>query len=323
MSKNSTRLLLSVLFICAAAVGYLRMYSYSPPQSEHLIYESSAESENECTSYEKYDTESKTCYYACKDESECAQIETEIENELASWTDDYSAKKHSDEKPDVNQDEFVKASYTVSNTEKITLAKGADDDEYRTIWNRISQLSPNNISDRYISEYQVFDNPEDDTQAFVDDPDGDGRWRIAVNLSGYRVSDPKERSATLIHELGHIITLNTSQVVPGADQCHTYAIDEGCSKADSYLYLFVSRFWKNEPQPVYDPTKFVTEYAATSDVEDLAESFAFYVLEKTASGTAVKDQKLTFFAAHPDLVSIRAQMRKVLTKDIIRARKGK
>ena len=323
MKKYLTQLVIVSISISIVVVGYFKMYVQTAPQPESIAYETPVESASECTSFEKYDAESKTCYYECESESECARIDTEIENELASWTDSYSSKKHGDEKPDVNQDEFVKASYTVSNTEKITLAKGADDDEYRTIWNRISQLSPNNISDRYISEYQVFDNPEDDTQAFVDDPDGDGRWRIAVNLSGYRVSDPKERSATLIHELGHIITLNTSQVVPGADQCHTYAIDEGCSKADSYLYLFVSRFWKNEPQPVYDPTKFVTEYAATSDVEDLAESFAFYVLEKTASGTAVKDQKLTFFAAHPDLVSIRTQMRKVLTKDIIRARKGK
>jgi hypothetical protein len=297
------------------------MHSYSPPQSEHLVYESSADSEIQCTSFEKYDGESKTCYYECKDESECAQIDTEIENELASWTDDYSAKKHGDEKPATNQDEFVKATYKVSSTERITLASGTDDDEYHSIWDRISQLSPNSLSDTYISEYQVFDNPEDDTQAFVDDADGDGRWRIAVNLSGYRVSDPKERYATLIHELGHIITLNTSQVVPGVDQCHTYAIDEGCAKADSYLNLFVSQFWKNEPQPVYDPTKFVTEYAATNDVEDLAESFAFFVLEKGGSDATLRDQKLKFLATYPDLVSIRTQMRKVLTKDIIRARK--
>lgn len=321
MNKHSTRLFIPVLFICAAAVGYWSMYSYSPPQSEHLVYESSAVSEDECTSFEKYDAESKTCYYECKDESECAQIDTEIENELASWTDSYENKKQGDEKPDANYDEYVKANYTVSRTEKVALTSGKDEDEYRSIWARISQLSPNDLSDRYISEYQVFDNPEDDTQAFVDDADGDGRWRIAVNLSGYRVSDPKERSATLIHELGHIITLNTSQVVPGVDQCHTYTIDEGCAKANSYLNLFVSRFWKNEPQPVYDPTKFVTEYAATNDVEDLAESFAFFVLEKGGGDATLRDQKLKFLATHPDLVSIRAQMRMVLTKDIIRARK--
>lgn len=301
---------------------FLTGYTQTPTQdTESIIYESPAESASECSTFEKYDNTSKTCYFECDQESECVQILESIEKELATWTDTYANAKRGDEDPGADYEKYTRASYSVSPDERISLVSGTDEGEYRSIWDRIGQLSPNNISDRYISEFQIFDNPEDDTQAFVDDPDGDGRWRIAVNLSGYRASVPNERYSTLIHELGHIITLNTSQVEPRVDPCSTYATDEGCAKANSYLYLFTSQFWKKGEQVAYDPTKYVTEYAATSDVEDLAESFAFYVLEKDSAGTDVKDQKLNFFAAHPDLVSIRSQMRKVLTRDIIRARK--
>lgn len=70
----------------------------------------------------------------------------------------------------------------------------------------------------------------------------------------------------------------------------------------------------------YDDKKFVSEYATSSPEEDIAESFAFYVLGSNFSDTNIKEQKMNIWNTYPELVTIRREMRNVLTSEIIRAR---
>jgi hypothetical protein len=105
--------------------------------------------------------------------------------------------------------------------------------------------------------------------------------------------------------------------------CPNYETDEWCTKATAYLNNFVKRFWWKAKTATYDENKFVTEYATTNPEEDIAESFAFFVLWSNFSNTTVKDQKLNFFNSYPELLKIREEMRSVLASEIIRARKGK
>lgn len=318
-------ILIGTAILALAGTGVFLSTSHTqnlPPDTESIVYESPAESASECSTFEKYDEGTRSCYFECADEAECAQTLQSVERELETWTDAYTDKARGDEEPDANLDKFIRATYTVSSDERISLVSGTDEGEYRSVWDLIRRLSPDHISEKYISEYQIFENADDDTQAFVDDADGDGKWRIAVNIALYRESSQKERAATLVHELGHIITLNRDQVIPSATACQTKPIDEGCPKADSYFHLFTSKFWSQNPKLVYDAQSFVTEYAATSDAEDIAESFAFYVLESENKGSDIKDQKIRFFATYPSLVTMRTSMRNELKKDIIRARKS-
>ncbi len=37
----------------------------------------------ECSSYEKYDSDSQTCYFECMNESECLDIQQSIDKELS------------------------------------------------------------------------------------------------------------------------------------------------------------------------------------------------------------------------------------------------
>jgi hypothetical protein len=104
--------------------------------------------------------------------------------------------------------------------------------------------------------------------------------------------------------------------------CPNYEVSEGCTKATACLNNFVKKFWGNNTTANFTESTFVSEYASTDAVEDIAESFAFYVLGSNHSDATVKNQKMNFFNTYPELVKIREDMRKVLASDILRAKKG-
>jgi len=65
-----------------------------------------------------------------------------------------------------------------------------------------------------------------------------------------------------------------------------------------------------EPGDVYNEKDFVTEYASTNPGEDIAESFAFFVLRpKPSSSKKKSDQKMLFFFDYPELVKLRSYVR--------------
>jgi hypothetical protein len=160
-----------------------------------------------------------------------------------------------------------------------------------------------------------------------------------VNVAGYNDSSDRERASTLIHELGHIVTLNASQVNPSQDDasCAGFFTGEGCAQAGTYIADFVSTFWPSddvaavgggagqEETDLYDrkPGTFVSAYASTNPGEDIAESFALFVLDqKNPSPSSVAQQKVTFFYNYPQLVSFRSEMRNALVTGIVRAKRG-
>lgn len=51
------------------------------------------------------------------------------------------------------------------------------------------------------------------------------------------------------------------------------------------------------------------DYAATNVVEDIAESFAAWVIEDDVSGDSMVADKLAFFDDYPELVAIRDRIR--------------
>ncbi|MDA1079900.1 MAG: putative zinc-binding metallopeptidase [bacterium] len=292
-------------------------------REEIISYETEVDGPDECSSYEAYDAEFGVCYFECASEQECEEMQNDIDDELATWADEAEGDSepiHEDPEADIE----AVASYAVTAGEKIALVSGNDATEYQTVWDEIATLSPNATSDAYIETYEVYDDSDSDTLAFVDDPDQNGKWRIAINLAGRRESTLREQKATLIHELAHIITLNTSQVSSNYVSCSTYELDEGCANQNSYLQAFYGTYWNGvQPPAEFVESTFVTEYAASDPVEDLAETFTFFVLEKDREnlGTTVKDQKIKLLYDYPDLVQVRKEMRNTLSRDVIRARK--
>ena len=131
-----------------------------------------------------------------------------------------------------------------------------------------------------------------------------------------------EEDYVLIHEFAHLLTLQAGEVPPADDDgsCPTYHTGEGCALSDSTFAGFVDRFWSDDlleqlesdgPDAVYDddPSRFVTDYAATNPAEDLAETFTAFVLRDRPSGDTVADQKVQFLWDDVDMVALRDQIR--------------
>lgn len=295
----------------------------SEGESEVFVYETEVDGPDDCSSYEQYDEENQLCVFECETEAQCKEIENEIDRELSSWTEELEKDTEPVAEKKVSANTEADATYKVNSGESISLVSGDDAAEYRKIWQDIAALSPDSLSNTYIETYEIFNSPSDDTLAFVDDEDGNGKWRVAVNLAGHKSSNEREQKATFIHELGHIITLNSSQVNPNIDKenCNNFHIDEGCANSNSFVNSFKNTFWKGLSEQIFAEDRFVTEYASTNEVEDMAESFAFFVLSSRDTSGLEKGEKINFFYSYPELVNVRDTMRNSLSKDIVRARK--
>jgi hypothetical protein len=197
------------------------------------------------------------------------------------------------------------------------------------IWSYVTNLIPPDWLS-LISRFELFTN-DDETAAYVyPDENAPGQWVLGVNPIG--LEDPAELESTLVHELGHIITLHNGQVDPGAGSCSTLEIEEGCAFPASYLNAFYQQFWIDldaEHQQIMQMgegdqmdalegfyreyrDQFVSDYAATNIVEDMAESFMFFVTGEENMGGNIAEQKVQFFANYSELVELRDYIRQGL-----------
>ena len=210
----------------------------------------------------------------------------------------------------------------------------------RDVWLYASGLLPDAESD-WVVGYEVFSSSY--YAAWVRPGGSDNRdrahWVLGMDIVD--AQDPVDLTYTLIHEYGHLITLNTDQI-PASDYyygwsqnpavCKQFLSPDGCSKPDSYINLFYQKFWKDifpeweeeVSKPMVNSSdefyalvndfyekhsdQFVWEYAATNIDEDLAESFMLFVLEPEPAGYNVDTQKIRFFYNFPELVKFRKQM---------------
>ncbi len=284
------------------------------------VYETPVDSGADCSSYEKFNAKNSTCYFECTSSNECKSIDSSIQDELATWGATY--KGYASGTSETALTDGVVATYTVQKGERLIFKSGKDTPAYLAVWKEIADLSPDALSDTYLKTFQIVENPNSDSIAYVEDTTGKGNWNIAVNIPARNQLSPQEKKVTLIHELGHIITLNSTQVVPNTPSCSTLELSEGCAKTNSYVNKFVAQFWSGKKVP-YSEANYVTEYAATENVEDLAESLAVFVVSRNnTKPQTLAERKVAFFAQFPELVAMREQMRSVLSRDIIRARKS-
>jgi hypothetical protein len=181
--------------------------------------------------------------------------------------------------------------------------------------------------------FGVFDDPDDTVMASVWRDTKSGKtWALDVNLAF--ADDRDELESTLVHEFGHVLSLSLDQVSSAEGSCPTIEMEEGCAHDDSYIAAFTERFWPDEDSwPDGDDSSavdqyfrdngswssFVSRYAATSPLEDFAESWAAYVdadhpghSPRDDDGASVRGQKVLFFEDYPDLVAQRDRIRTAL-----------
>lgn len=211
------------------------------------------------------------------------------------------------------------------------------------IWNYFTRLIP--LEQRqFVSAFAIVTDGSGNVLAAVGQSSDDPReWILEVDILD--AADEYVLTFTLLHEFAHLLTLNASQVPPSLAifdnpendsiyqselaTCPQYFPGEGCSHPDSYINRFFERFWfnlftewqeiDNEPDEdiyydllddFYDThqDQFLTDYAATSPAEDIAESFAFFILSPRPDRTSIAEEKILFFYEFPELVELRRRI---------------
>ena len=193
------------------------------------------------------------------------------------------------------------------------------EDSYQQLWKQVSDMLPQGSLDAF-DRFTVFTDGEEEILAYVVPTDNDGaRWELAVDPKD--TGDETYFAETVFHEYCHYLTLNNKQATyEGTPSYGCYAEESMTTYPNSYLNAFYQAFWKDYlDDRLADPEStgfylrhaddFVTGYAATNPSEDIAESFAFFILNDKAEGESLPAQKQNFFYTYPELVSFREEAR--------------
>ena len=211
------------------------------------------------------------------------------------------------------------------------------------IWNYYTAMIPED-GRRLLVGYKVVTDGEGGSLAMVEQsPNEPTEWMLNVDIAD--TNDLRDLTYTLIHEYGHLLTLNENQIdvseevfynpddddiyYEAEESCGTYFSGEGCAKSNSYIYRFYNEFWAdiydewNETQYIEDDDayyealddfyykyedRFVTDYAATNVGEDIAEAWTFFVISEKPVGSTIAEEKILFFYQFPELVALREQI---------------
>jgi hypothetical protein len=169
----------------------------------------------------------------------------------------------------------------------------------QAVWNRFVVLAGERYAQVNVQEFRVFSDKDSVYDAFADLDTTTGKWILGFNTYGIDFTEASvwsEIDPILVHEFGHMIVdadqdLYTAFVTQYWNDAASYGLDDGLSAGARY-----ARF----------PNHFVTEYAATSPLEDCVESFVAFALEPGMSGYQERDLKRNFFFAYPALIARRA-----------------
>ena len=140
----------------------------------------------------------------------------------------------------------------------------------------------------------------------------ENKYILVVHLDTIEMN-PIILKYSLIHEYGHYLTLNNRQYGYDSNSLERKGPDGKVPLQNSYLKKFIEIFWNEIPNPYsktyYDPHRYVREYAATNVKEDIAESFAFFVLLDAQEGNDMAELKINFFYQYPEMVNMRNSIR--------------
>jgi len=218
-------------------------------------------------------------------------------------------------------------------------------------WNVFYNIFPKKITQKYIKRLVLFSDGVDEKTGALGALNRDNtEWQLVLDPADvdFQTNDRERLDQslyTLLHEFGHLLTLNNTQIKPTvkkeADNDEPYLTIEGQALENSYINKFVVRFWNGSLLNQWDYiqkeycfteqkscleklyglyeenyTDFLTDYAAESPEEDIVESWTAFVLQdsKIRNPQTVGEQKINFFYQFPELVNYRKIIRKNIRK---------
>lgn len=205
--------------------------------------------------------------------------------------------------------------------------------KHNQIWELVKKVVPLNQRSK-MGEFLIYNGNTSGSAGFVVEIKQDlSSWKmgIAINFAydgGFNKNG--ELAYTIIHEFGHVLTLDITQLDASisSGDCKNYYPGEGCAKENSYINELYSKYWKDiwseyqdakkdqsAQQKFYDKHKdrFVTQYASTNPGEDIAEVFATFVTKKDKpSGNTIAEKKILLMYNRSELIDFRDHIRKNL-----------
>lgn len=324
----------NILIIALSLTVAVLLWILLNPEEDY--YEYTATEASACLAGELYDEEAQVCYfdYYCESDEECAEVDARYGELLTALADEYQSQQHAYGHPPEGGEVEVEPAENAA-------IRPSSDHEPRTIKGLMGVLLPVADAARIV-QYQKNSDGTDGILAYVEPASADGtQWTLGYDpVDSFEddgsLKNPRQLMATLIHEYMHIVSLNDTQVKhvsPDVEyiECETgqVILNEGCAVESAYLTKFIAAFWDEATREEayqalieeregdfsyenYDrnPSAFVTEYAATNAVEDIAESFAMFVMrDRKDSPETLAEQKVDFFYSFPELVQLRKHMR--------------
>lgn len=269
-----------------------------------------------------------------------AILETELVSQQRQATSE-DEKEHIDidnlEALDTSFDYDFVAQYRVADdAELVRVDRSRTRGDHEDMWDIFVDIATEDFVERYVDQFLIYDEPQSGIAAFVESKGDASSWTLGLEVSDVDLDDDESRALlvqTFVHELAHLLTLNSSEIdnTKSRRTCDTYYVGVGCLKEDAYFAAFVERFWNEEDlaharevaradtieeildiaEEYYDDNRrdFVTEYAATSPGEDIAESFMFFVLDSKPRNSRVeRREKVLFFYEYEEMEEIRERI---------------
>ncbi|MGQ3679244.1 hypothetical protein [Tenacibaculum discolor] len=230
------------------------------------------------------------------------------------------------------------------NGSKIVENQSVSDDLAAYYWGEFNRIFPKELTQKYIKRIVLMtDGVDEKTGTLVALSSKNDKWQLEIDIRdvNFETKDKRrlhESVYTLVHEFGHLLTLNRTQIRPTnkrqQEEGELYLTLEGEAYKDSYINRFVNIFWKgallnrwdviqrkycyteaNCVEKLYDlylnnRTEFLTDYAAESPEEDIVESWTAFVLRpKIKKPRTIAHKKINFFYQFPELVEYRKMIR--------------
>ncbi len=209
------------------------------------------------------------------------------------------------------------------------LAYQKDIAKHNQIWDLVLKIVPLDQLKK-VGEFVIYNGTPTGSAGFVVQIKEDlSSWKmgIAINYAyegGF--NNGGELAYTIIHEFGHVLTLNDTQLDSSQTSCATYNPGEGCAKPNAYINELYHKYWadiwsayekaNNEGEAAlnnfYEANRdrFVTNYAATNPAEDIAEVFATYVTKRDiAAGNTIAEKKMLLMNNRKEIVDFRNHIR--------------
>ena len=201
-----------------------------------------------------------------------------------------------------------------------------DQKKHQEIWELTKKIIPAKYLAK-MSRFMIFAGEDNGTAGYVYETESDlSKWEMGIAIDfaydgGFNADG--ELAYTIVHEFGHILTLEIAQVDASvsANNCSNYFTGEGCARKDAYINKLQSKYWADiadEHSKIgedYDQQdafyskyqdRFVTNYASTNPGEDIAEVFATFVTRNGGvNGSSIAEQKIQLMYDHPELIELR------------------